>query len=229
MAFPRAALRALDRRQGALAGKFRRTPGSGVIRACNGRKFIVFKNVFWAFYDNPLLEDFPVKVGESVLDVGTGTGVIAIFAAYKDAGRVLAVEVNPSAVKCARENARRHGFGKKIEVRLSDMFDSVRPDEKFDVIAANLPFRDKPAADLAEASMWDGNLRAHRKFFEGVALRLNPGGRIYVNQSNFGAVAEMKKLARKAGFSFKLFATKRYPKGNPLYPCEFYAFELKVK
>ncbi|MBI3587561.1 hypothetical protein HY095_00005 [Candidatus Micrarchaeota archaeon] len=76
--------------------------------------------------------------------------------------------------------------------------------------------------------MWDGNLRAHRKFFEGVAVHLNPGGRVYVNQSNFGAVAEMKKLARNAGFSVKFIATKKYLEGNPLYPCEFYAFELKV-
>ncbi|MBI4174240.1 MAG: tRNA (adenine(22)-N(1))-methyltransferase TrmK, partial [Candidatus Aenigmarchaeota archaeon] len=64
----------------------------------------------------------------------TGCGVIAIFSAFKGASRIVAVDINPGAIKSARANAERFGFKKIIDTRLSDMFAAIKPDEKFDVI-----------------------------------------------------------------------------------------------
>lgn len=69
-----------------------------------------------------------------VLDVGTGTGILAILAKKLGAKRVLAVDNDPIAVEVATENAARNGVD--IEVRLSDLFSNV--EGRFDLIVSNI-------------------------------------------------------------------------------------------
>lgn len=108
-----------------------------------------------------------VKKGDSVLDVGTGTGVLSLLAKKYGAGRVLAVDVSDDAVKCAKENNKEYGFD--IEVRKNYLNFDIN--EKFDIIVANLDAN--PAMEFiqyAKRSMkndgvliltwwskWDGN------------------------------------------------------------------------
>lgn len=70
--------------------------------------------------------------GCSVLDVGTGTGVLALKAKDCGAGRVLAVDSQPEAVELAKENTA----GTDIEVRLNYLNWNIN--EKFDITIANL-------------------------------------------------------------------------------------------
>ncbi len=215
----------IDSIQKKMQKDFRLVPPSGKIVEYLGKEFILYKNVFWPFEDSkPLIvENFKIARSESVLDVGTGSGVIAIFAAYNGAERVVALDINPEAVRCAKENSKKHGFEKIIEVRLSDVFESVKPDEKFDVVTANLPFRNKKASDFVEASQWDTDFQTHKKFFSGVDRILKPKGRIYMSQSNFGDVDEMKRLAHDAGFSVSPIGENKFQND----PRIFYAFEMK--
>jgi release factor glutamine methyltransferase len=67
-----------------------------------------------------------VRPGNRVIDMCTGCGVNGVLAAREGAD-VLALDVNPAAVRTARDNARRNGAGGRLEVRLSDVFDSVDP------------------------------------------------------------------------------------------------------
>jgi ribosomal protein L11 methyltransferase len=73
--------------------------------------------------------------GRSVLDVGTGTGVLALAAARLGAGRVVAVDVDPLAVTAARDNAARNGVT-GVDVRPGSV-EAVGA-ERFDVVVANL-------------------------------------------------------------------------------------------
>jgi release factor glutamine methyltransferase len=75
-----------------------------------------------------------VSPGERVIDIGTGSGVLAIAAAKRGA-RVTATDVDPRAVAAAERNARLNGV--TIECRVGALFAGV--DEQFDVILANLP------------------------------------------------------------------------------------------
>jgi ribosomal protein L11 methyltransferase len=58
-----------------------------------------------------------LKPGERVLDVGTGSGILALFAAKLGAKEVLALDIDRIAVKVARENVARNGLKGKVKVR----------------------------------------------------------------------------------------------------------------
>ena len=172
-----------------------------------------------------MVKNFKIKKGETVLDMGTGSGLIAIFACYQGAHRVVAVDINPWALKSAGHNARLHGFGKIIELKKSDLFQNIKH-EKFDVITANLPFRNKRAHDLVAAAQWDTDLKTNRGFFKKAGNYLQPNGRIYFTQSNFGAMPEIKTIARTAGFSITMIGSS--PQRNRNLK-RFYAFVARTR
>jgi ribosomal protein L11 methyltransferase len=78
-----------------------------------------------------------VRPGASVLDVGTGTGVLAIAAARLGADRVVAVDIDAAAVDVARANAVRNGVDDRIALAVGGIaeVDSSAP---FDLVVANL-------------------------------------------------------------------------------------------
>lgn len=123
-----------------------------------------------SFFSTYLLENTEVKEGETVLDMGTGSGIQAIYAA-ENASHVLAVDIEERAIRNAMINARRHGVEDKITVRKSDLFNNIMPEEKFDVIITSIPFP------------WDENSQGfwklQERFFNDVGNHLNPDGRIY--------------------------------------------------
>ncbi|MET9872592.1 methyltransferase, partial [Streptomyces sp. NPDC006386] len=81
------------------------------------------------------LSDEPLPPGAEVLDVGTGTGALALEAARRGF-RVTAVDVSWSAVWAARLNARLAGL--PIRIRHGNLFEPVRG-ESYDLVLANPP------------------------------------------------------------------------------------------
>jgi release factor glutamine methyltransferase len=74
------------------------------------------------------------------LDVGTGTGAIALaLAKERPDARVFATDVSEDALALAAENAERNGLSGRVELRRGDLL-SAFPGERFDLIAANLPY-----------------------------------------------------------------------------------------
>jgi len=81
-----------------------------------------------------LVEQY-VKPGQRVIDIGTGSGILAIAAAHMGAGEVLATDLDPVAVRVAAENCRINGF-EKIDCRCGDLLEVV--DVSGDVVIANI-------------------------------------------------------------------------------------------
>ncbi|NLG24254.1 MAG: 50S ribosomal protein L11 methyltransferase [Clostridiales bacterium] len=77
-----------------------------------------------------------VKPGDRVLDVGTGSGILAIAAAMMGASRALAIDIDPLAVRVAAENVQINGVGGRVEVREGDLLTGV--DGQYDVAVANI-------------------------------------------------------------------------------------------
>jgi ribosomal protein L11 methyltransferase len=75
-----------------------------------------------------------------VLDLGTGTGVLAIAAAKALRGHVLASDIDPVSVKVARDNARLNGVGNWVEAICATGFSAAQfaARKPFDLVLANI-------------------------------------------------------------------------------------------
>jgi release factor glutamine methyltransferase len=79
--------------------------------------------------------------GFRVLDVGTGSGAIAVALAVESPQtRVVATDVTAAALEVAPRNAARHGVADRIEFRQGDLFDALAPGEVFDLMVSNPPY-----------------------------------------------------------------------------------------
>lgn len=108
-----------------------------------------------------------LPAGATVIDVGTGSGILAIAAAKLGARRVLAIDTDPAAVRVARANVRANGVNGRVEVRVASGLTHTRLCA--DVILANLTASTLP------------------RILTGVARLLKPGG--WFVGSGFGAAA----------------------------------------
>lgn len=203
--------------------KFRKSSKKGTEIEYLGKKFIVYPTVFWPSWDSQaLVKNYKINSGEIVLDVCTGSGVIAIFSALKGAKKVVALDINPEAIKSTKENIKNYHLEKSIDARVSNMFSSLKTNEKFDVITINPPFTPHIAKDNAEKTVWDEDLYVHKEFFSNVKKYLKENGRIYLCSAIFGGLEEMKKMAKKKGFKIKKIGETRVDNIRI-----FYAFELR--
>jgi HemK-related putative methylase len=141
-----------------------------------------------------------------VLDMGTGSGVCAIFAA-RHARHVVAVDINPAAVRCAAINARLNHLEDRIEVRHGDLFTPVAG-ERFDLISFNPPFlRGAPVSDRDRA--WRSTDVAER-FAAGLGSHLNPAATALVVLSTFGNAQLFLEQLRGRGFVISVLARRRF-------------------
>lgn len=97
-----------------------------------------------------------LRPGDSVLDIGTGTGILAMVAAKLGAGHILAVDNDENAVVAARRNTAANGLAAGIELRHGSLVDV---ENRYDLIVANILA--SVITSMAE---------------EGLADRLNEGG-----------------------------------------------------
>lgn len=148
---------------------------------------------------------------KSVLDLCTGTGIVALKAAQRGADRVLAVDLNPEAVKNAKLNAERFGYD-QIEVREGSLFEPVG-DERFDVIAINPPYTGKKPSDKTEICFWDEDNKTTRDFFSEYRLHLNPGGKVFSAWANFSSVELIQELAHDNKTKLELVQSKSTSSG----------------
>jgi len=72
-----------------------------------------------------------------VLDLGTGTGILAIAAATLGAGKVLALDTDPEACDAARRNLAGHSIATRVRI-VSGSLDAIDANHRFDLILANL-------------------------------------------------------------------------------------------
>ena len=88
-----------------------------------------------------VLEHLPRDQPLRILDVGTGSGAIAIaLASHLPQAVIIAVDLSPAALSVAQENAQHHGVADRIRFLESDLLSSFLPSEKFDAIVSNPPY-----------------------------------------------------------------------------------------
>lgn len=170
-----------------------------------GKKFTILPGMFAPLWGDSLLLAKNVlketKKEDYVLDLGTGTGIQGIFAAEK-AAKVLSVDVNPLAVKCAKINVEKNKRSNKINVQESDLFFNVK--DNFDLILFNPPFRWFKPRSMLERGELDEDYKTLRTFFEEVRSHLKKNGRILLVFSDSGDIRYLEKLIKENNFDFEI-------------------------
>ncbi len=149
-----------------------------------------------------LLESVHLDRGERFLEVGTGTGLVALHAARF--GPVVATDANAAAVRLVRANAARNHVA--LTVVRTNLVAGLRG--PFDVVAFNPPYLEgRPADELDRA--WAGGEEGSEiamRFLRDLPRILAPAGRAYLLLSR--ANVRARRLA-ETGFRTRLLATKR--------------------
>jgi len=178
--------------------------------------FQVFEDVYEPAEDTFLIADSLtqiVKEGDTLLDIGTGCGILAIIAAKK-ARKVIATDVNPYAVKCAKLNAKTNRLAPKIDVRLGDLFQPLQKTERFDLIVFNAPYL--PSSKREQRTWlgraWAGGPTGRQlidRFIIEAPHYLKRNGKILLVQSSLAKIDETLEKFRKASLKAKVIAEKK--------------------
>jgi methylase of polypeptide subunit release factors len=156
-----------------------------------GRPIVVLPGVFnpRLFRTGEMLARYAgclsLPAGTRVLDFGSGSGVVSVFAAEPGV-RVVAIDINPRAVACTRMNVLLHGLEHRVDVREGDLFAPV-DGERFDFVFFNPPF-----FPGAPREPWEHAWRSDDvmpRFLAGLPSILFPGGRAVLALSTVAAGA----------------------------------------
>jgi release factor glutamine methyltransferase len=145
-----------------------------------------------------------------IVDVGTGSGAIAVALAYRLPGaRMTAIDLSPRALAVARANAEKNGVAEQIRLLQGDLLDSLAG-ERFEMVVSNPPY--VPAADRASLAVevrehepalalfaGDDGLDVIRRLAVEASAALVPGGG-FLMEFGYGQRPAVCQLLEKAGF-----------------------------
>ena len=155
----------------------------------------------------------PAEHGEPLaLDVGTGSGCIALALAAEDPFvHVTAVDVSDGAVELARHNAALLGLGGRLRVLRSDLFAALPPEERFHLIVSNPPYIPASEYEVLEPNVRDyeprlaldggaDGLDVYRRLVPEALARLRAGGTLALEVGAGQAAAVQALFAGAAGY-----------------------------
>ncbi len=196
-----------------------------------GEEFIVLPKVFSPKYFKDT-EFFarrpPAKTSEEMLEIGPGTGVISVMAAERGAGKVVAIDINPEAVKNTMINSVLRHVQDKVETRQGNLYDKLKPEEKFDTIFWNVPFglTDKETVADLEKAVFDPHYRNIERFIKEAPAHLKKNGKILIGFSTtLGRYDLLEKFVRESGMSLVLIDEEQ---SEEVHPVKFELFEAKL-
>ena len=148
-----------------------------------------------------MIKALNIKKGEKILEIGTGSGIIAIHCA-KARADVMATDVNTNAVTCAKLNSVLNKV--KFKVLKSDLFSNV-PKIKFDKIIFNPPYLPSGKKDRFYDISYSGGksgVEVTNKFLKQAKKYLKKGGEIYFILSSLatGKIISPYKITEKKKF-----------------------------
>lgn len=172
------------------------------------------ETVYMPAEDSYLLADnLIIEPGDSVLEIGTGTGIVAMYAS-KITDDITVTDINFDAVELADHNFRKNNI-ENIEVLFGNLFEPVK-NRKFDVILFNTPYLPTENGDVIDDNLnyaFDGGLNGRKvidKFLDEVKDHLNDGGKVQIIQSSLSNNDETLRRLDELGFISEIAASEHY-------------------
>ena len=162
-----------------------------------------------------LARQVPALAHGSVLDLGTGCGLLALLAA-RSARRVVATDVVEACVRCTWRNALLNGFEVQVDVRLGDVFAPVTG-EVFDLILTNPPQMPTPPGREVgedEAAADDGGHDGWAildQVIREAPVYLKPGGQLVFTLLDFLGEQNAFRRVKEAGLSPVIIGRESQP------------------
>ncbi len=171
-------------------------------------------NVYVPAEDSYLLADnLEIKKGQSVLEIGTGSGIVAMYAS-RLTDDITVTDINFDACELARKNFTENGI-ENIEILWGNLFEVVE-NRKFDVILFNTPYlptEDDEVLDNTINYAFDGGLNGRKVidlFLNEVGNHLNDGGIVQMIQSSLSGNDETLARLDELGFIAEIAASEHF-------------------
>ncbi|MCJ7856483.1 peptide chain release factor N(5)-glutamine methyltransferase [Lachnospiraceae bacterium NSJ-143] len=192
-------------------------PSQYILGKCEfmGHDFFVDKNVLIPRPDTEVLVEtvleYAFKCGfKSILDIGTGSGCIAISLLLGGIERAAAVDISKDALNIAAKNAEYNKVADRIKFLNGNLFEPVDKYEKFDAVVSNPPYIPSGDIDLLMREVRDyepygaldggkDGLDFYRKIIAGGADRLKDNGYMFF-EIGFDQGESVSELMKEAGF-----------------------------
>lgn len=182
-----------------------------VLEEVDGLPFLILPGVFnpRLFFTGAFLARYlrrkPIPPGARVLDLGTGSGVAAVFASLR-ARKVVAVDIGQEAVRCAQINVWLNQAEDCIEVRQGDLFSTLKG-ERFDLVLFNPPYFRGDAVTPLERAFRSQDIDA--RFADSLREHLVPGGSALLVLSSMGEERSFLEKLHDRGFQCDPVAEER--------------------
>lgn len=179
-------------------------------------RFDLTEDVFEPSEDSFLFaENLDVQEDDLVLDVGTGCGLLGILAAQK-AKRVLAVDINPFAIRCAKQNAVLNHVQGRMNFMQADLLTALAEDALFDLILFNAPYLPSEPHEVETwiGRSWAGGVSGREvvdRFVPQATKHLKCSGRVLLLQSTLTNVELTIKKFEESNLSAKVKAECKLP------------------
>lgn len=121
-----------------------------------------------------LLAALPEVQGLDVLEIGGGSGALALAIKRRGADRVVATDISGRACAAMECNALLNHLD--LDVRQGDLFAPLRDGERFDLVIFNLPLMDKPVISRAEVALCDPDGELLHRFLRGLSQAVKSDG-----------------------------------------------------
>ena len=176
-----------------------------------GKTYEISENVF-----NPkhyctsefMAKHIKVAPDDIVLDMGTGSGIQAITAGHT-ASKVIAVDINPEAVRLARGNVIKNGVENNVSVIEGDLFSPLSPRHEFSVILFTPPYLEGTLKTYFDNALFDSNKDLVRRFFKDAKEYLKPGGYIQMIYSSIAEPEQAILITEQFGWDHSIIARKK--------------------
>ena len=149
---------------------------------------------------------------KKVLDIGTGCGILAISVA-EDAKSVCCIDINPFAIRCAKQNAKLNSLDAKMFFLQGDLFSALNRKIKFDLILFNSPYlpSHEEEGNIWIERAWSGGEKGREvidRFINQVCSHIKNEGSLLLMQSNLSnidaTILELSKIFKKVQVDAKL-------------------------